>query len=93
MALGATQEPKRNFNENEKRKKSCALIFNILAVEVTIMEERVEGMTDNQWDNIIKLVGMVVKNCKSTEQVLTKLRMLCRKPEEFDKYLESENDG
>ena len=61
--------------------------------EVIDMEERVDIMTDNQWDNMIKMVAMIVKNCKTTEQALSKLRMLCRNPEEIDKIIqESENN-
>ena len=60
-------------------------------VEEELKGRRFEGFIDHQWDNTIKLVGMVVKNCKSTEHVLVKLRMLCHNPEEFDKFIESED--
>ena len=61
-------------------------------VEEELKSRKAEGSIDRQWDNTIKLVGMVVKNCKSTEQALAKLRMLCHNPEEFDKFIESKNE-
>ena len=53
------------------------------------MEERADVMTDNQWDNMIKMFAMIVQNCKSTEEVLLKLKALCRSPEEIDKIIEA----
>ena len=70
-------------NEQEKNKPHD--------VEEEIKSRKFEGFVDHQWDNTIKLIGMVVKNCKSTEQALAKLRMLCHNPEEFDKFIEIED--
>jgi len=75
--------PKRK-REQENNKTGC--------VEEELKSCKIEGSIDRQWDNTIKLVGMVVKNSKSTEQALAKLRMLCHNPEEFDEFIENKNE-
>ena len=46
-------------------------------------------MTDNQWDNMVKMMAMIVRNCETIEDALLKMRMLCRNPEDIDKIIEN----
>ena len=52
------------------------------------MEERMDAMTDNQWDGMIKMFMMIAKRCKSTDEVLSELRMLVRDKKEADEIIE-----
>jgi len=42
------------------------------------MEERANVMTDNQFDNIIKMVMLIVGRCETSEDALNALKLLLR---------------
>jgi len=52
------------------------------------MEERVEVMTDNQWDGMLKMVMKIIGNCGTTEGALDELRDLFRDKKEADAIIE-----
>ena len=56
------------------------------------MEERMDVMTDNQWDGMIKMFMMIAKRCKSTDEVLSELRMLVRDKKEADAIIEGKRE-
>ena len=47
------------------------------------MEERVEGMTDNQWDALVLAIIKIARRCKTSEEVVKELRgLLIKKKDE-----------
>ena len=42
------------------------------------MEERVEVMTDNQFNGIIKMVMLIVGRCETANEALSALKLLLR---------------
>lgn len=58
------------------------------------MEERVEaGMTDNQWDGMIKMFLMMVCESESREQIAQKLKFLLRNSTDFDAIMQEFEKG
>ena len=51
------------------------------------MEERVDGMTDNQWDGMIKMFMMMVCETKSQDQILQKLTYLLKDRQDAEKIM------
>jgi len=54
------------------------------------MEERIDIMTDNQWDGILKLVYLLLRKSKSKEEAMKELKLLMRDREKFEQELEKE---
>ena len=52
------------------------------------MEERVDAMTDHQWDGMLKMVIMMLRHCKTKEQAIEELKVLVRDKKELDATLE-----
>ena len=52
------------------------------------MEERVEVMTNEQWDGMIKMVMKIVGNNRTTDDALDDLRDLLRDKKDADAIIE-----
>ena len=52
------------------------------------MEERVDVMTDNQWDGMIKMFMMMVCETKSQDQILQKLTYLLKDKQDVEKIIQ-----
>ena len=52
------------------------------------MEERIDIMTDNQWDGILKLVYLLLRKSSSKEEAMKELKLLMRDRETFERELE-----
>ena len=52
------------------------------------MEERVEVMTDNQWDGMLKMVMKIIGTCRTTDDALDDLGDLLRDKKDADAIIE-----
>ena len=53
------------------------------------MEERVEGMTDNQWDGMIKMFMVIVDEVREPDRILQKLTLLLKDKQDAEKIISS----
>jgi len=51
------------------------------------MEERVDVMTDNQWDGMIKMFMMMVCDTDTKEEMLQKLMLLLKSESEAERVM------
>ena len=56
----------------------------------TKLEERADIMTNEQWDNMIKMVYLLLRKSKSKEEAMKELTLLMRDREKFMQELEKE---
>ena len=57
------------------------------------LEERVDVMTNEQWDGMIKMVMLIVGRCKTTDKALSALKILLRDKEDAEAVFEELRDG
>ena len=54
---------------------------------MTILEERADVMTDNQWDGMIKMFMMMVCDTDTKEEMLEKLKLLLKSEDEAERIM------
>gem|GEM_PF-5962787 len=57
------------------------------------LEERVDVMTNEQWDGMIKMVMLIVGRCKTTDKALNALKILLRNKEDAEAVFEELRAG
>jgi len=57
------------------------------------MEERMDVMTNEQWDGMIKMVMLIVGRCKTTDKALNALKILLRDKEDAEAIYEELKAG
>ena len=56
----------------------------------TTLEERTDVMTNEQWDNMIKMMYLLLRKSKSKEEAMKELTLLMRDREKFMQELDKE---